>query len=122
MLEHIPPPAGRTLRQQVETALKLGRELDEHLRQTLSPAAVRLRRTAAPEAADEKRSDRPGSVKQTAAPAPPADPRQQDRAVRHAVDALLETERFAEEVRARLDEYCGSIRAAVARELKSGAN
>ena len=121
MLDHIPPPQGRTLRQQVETAIKLGRELDEHLRQTLAPAARRVRRAAEPPEATKQAADRPGSVKPTAAPPPDADPAQQDRAVRHAVDGLLEADRFARGVRGRLEEYCASIDAAVAREVRAGS-
>ena len=108
MLEHIPPPDGRTLRQQVETALRLSRELDEHLRQTLTADAARLRRLTDPEPpGSERAAARPGQIKPAGEPAGGEDPDQRDRAVRHGVDALLKSDRLAAALRDRLGEYCG---------------
>lgn len=117
MLNHIPPPNGRTLREQVDTAMKLSRELDEHLRQTLIPASKRVRRVSEEVDGDRGRTgDRTGTLK-VAAEEGEAPPEQRDRSVRHAVDAVLEADHFAAAKRVRLEEYCRSIRAAVREEL-----
>ncbi|MFH5804563.1 hypothetical protein [Alienimonas sp. DA493] len=118
MLEHIPPPDDRTLRERIDTALKLSRELDEHLRQTLIPASRRVRRAAEHEEATGR--GRTGTLKVDATEEEDT-PHQRDRAVRHAVDALLEADRFAAAKRVRLDQYCRSIRQSLRDELAGGA-
>lgn len=115
MLDHIPPPETRTLRERIDIAIKLSRELEEHLRGTLAPASRRVRRVAEGEdlAADR---DSPGAIRLAAEEAP-SSPEQRDRAVRNAVDGLLTADRFAAAKRDRLNAYCGSIRDAVGEEL-----
>jgi len=120
VLNHIPPPEGRTLRERVDTALKLSRELDEHLRQTLIPASKRVRSVANGDGSD-RRSDRTGTLK-IAADEEEVSPEQRDRSVRHAVDAVLGADRFAAAKRVRLEEYCRSIRASVREELTGKAS
>ncbi|MEM9701792.1 MAG: hypothetical protein AAF907_05055 [Planctomycetota bacterium] len=120
MLEHIPSPEGRTLREQVDTALKLSRELDEHVRQTLIPSLKRLREMVEDgEKKGERRRGRTGTLK--VAVDQETSPQQADRAVRHSVDALLEADRFAAAKRLRLEQYCQSIRQALSHELSGGA-
>ncbi|NNJ24407.1 hypothetical protein [Alienimonas chondri] len=114
MLQHIPPPEKRTLRERVDTALKLSRELDEHLRQTLIPASRRVRELAQGKSANDRGGDVTGTLRVAV---DDDSPQQQDRTVRHAVDALLEADRFAAAKRVRLHEYCRSIRLAVQGEL-----
>ena len=101
MLDHIPPPENLTLRKRVETAIKMSRDLEDHLRQSVAPAAHRLRRLV--------------KEKATADDGTPL----RDRTVRHGVDAVLEADVFARGLRGRLAEYCESIRADVDAELRA---
>ena len=101
MLDHIRPPDDLTLRQRVETAIKMSRDLEDHLKQSVAPAAHRLRRLVRENAlADDDKPYR-------------------DRTVRHGVDAVLEADAFARGLRDRLTQYCESIRAAVAEEVRA---
>ncbi|QDT17107.1 hypothetical protein [Alienimonas californiensis] len=117
MLEHIPPPDDRTLRERVDTAMKLSRELDEHLRQTLIPASQRVRRAAEEDVSPAHRRGGGAGTLKVAAEEEEASPQQRDRAVRHAVDVLLEADRFASAKRVRLEQYCRSIRQTMREEL-----
>ena len=103
MLDHIPPPTDLTLRKRVETAIKLSRDLDDHLRQSLAPAANRLRRLV-----------KEGAAADDGTPL-------RDRTVRHGVDAVLDADRFARGLRGRLEEYCDSIAADVAAEVRAAS-
>ena len=121
MLDHIPSPEDCTLRQRVETAIKLSRELDTHLRETLVPASQRVRRLAEGAPATSGRVGERAGDFQVAGDASEEPPGQRDVAVRHAVDSLLEADRFAAAKRAHLEDYCRSVREAVGRELTAGA-
>ena len=103
MLDHIPPPTDLTLRKRVETAIKLSRDLEDHLRQSVAPAATRLRRLV-----------KEGAAADDGTP-------HRDRTVRHGVDTVLEADRFARALRGRLSEYCDSIAADVAAEVAGPA-
>ena len=103
VLSHIPPPDDLTLRRRVETAIKLSRDLDDHLRQSVAPAANRLRRLV-----------KDGAAADDGTP-------HRDRTVRHGADAVLEADRFARALRGRLTQYCDSIAADVAAEVRAAS-
>jgi hypothetical protein len=93
-------PDELSLRDRVVAALRLNRELIEHLEQGFVPKVHSLRRMTRPE--------RPGSDT----------PATGDRTVHATASTVLEADNFSVEVYEQLIDYCESIRAAV-QELTS---
>ena len=96
----VPSPEGLPLRERVKVAIRLNRELIEHLEQNFAPKAHALGKLL--------REPKPGVTGEDA-PEPVL-----DRAVRSKVDTVIESDRYTRELRDHLHAYCDSIDRGVA--------
>ena len=102
MPDTAPPPDSVPLRERVKVAMRLNRDLIEHLELNFAPKAHALRKLL--------RDPKPVAAADAGGGSPAPEPEQvTDRAVRSKVDTLIESDRYSRDLRDRLHAYCESI-------------